>query len=317
MTSGEDLIRLAAGQLGLSRSDIIRIARTASRRYKVFRIAKRSGGERVIAQPARELKDLQYVLMEHVVSTLPVHDAAKAYRIGLSIRHNALAHAHNSFILKMDIKDFFGSIKAFDFRKHCERYASSLDDTAIDFCCQILFWREHQGESLKLSIGAPSSPMVSNSIVYLLDCTISEICSNESASYTRYADDLTFSSDDREVLTQIRDQVPLLLRKATYPTLYVNWGKTVLVSKRNRRTVTGLVLTNDRAVSLGHEKKRVIRATLHAFARGTLGPAQIEALRGQLAFCNSVEPDFLIRMRRKYGSTVLDALTKGPIRRSH
>jgi hypothetical protein len=315
--SGDDLAGLAARELGLSFSDVSRIVRTAPKRYKVYNIPKRSGGERTIAQPSRELKDLQYFLMARVLSALPIHPAATAYREGLNIRDNALPHVHSTVLLKMDLIDFFGSIKAFDFVQHCADNGLDLANDDMEFCCQVLFWRERRGEPLRLSIGAPSSPMLSNSIVYRMDCAIAELCAAEGVTYTRYADDLTFSSNQLEPIFKIRQSVPVLLRHLRYPILFVNHEKTVLVTKKYRRMVTGLVIANDESVSLGHERKRKLRATLHAFVRGALNEDDVQALRGQLAFCNSVEPEFLTRMRLKYGERTLDKIMKGPIRKRY
>jgi RNA-directed DNA polymerase len=74
---------------------------------------------REIAQPAREVKMLQRILIDHLLLTLPVHHAARAYRKGLSIRDNAAPHAGSHPILKMDFKDFFPSIRSSDWEKHC------------------------------------------------------------------------------------------------------------------------------------------------------------------------------------------------------
>lgn len=313
--NSDDLPALAANHLGLSRHDILLIARTAPDRYKVFKIPKRSGGDRLIAQPARELKDLQYFLMGRIVSRLPVHPAATAYRTGLSIRDNALPHVQSSALLKMDLTNFFGSIRALDFVRHCEAHGMHLPSRDMEFCCQVLFWRQRKDAPMQLSIGAPSSPMVSNTIVYEMDSLIAAICMTYQVAYTRYADDMTFSSTEPKLLIDIRQSIPRILGKLRYPKLQVNHEKTMLVTKKYRRTVTGLVISNDAAISLGHERKRRIRAMVHAFVRGELDEDDAQVLRGQLAFCKSVEPEFFGRMTAKYGEEVLYRITRQPIRK--
>src|SRR5437899_6746168 len=86
------------------------------------------------------------------------------------------------------------------------------------------------------------------------------------------------------------------------PKLTVNQKKTVRVTKAEARRVTGLVLTNDRKVSLGRETKRRIRAWMHHFVTGRLEAEQVLKLRGMLAYVNSVEPTFMRRLRKKYGA---------------
>jgi hypothetical protein len=89
------------------------------------------------------------------------------------------------------------------------------------------------------------------------------------------------------------------------PQLVLNAEKTVRVSKKRLRKVTGLVLTNEGQVSLGRDVKREIRAAVHYFLHGKLSREQALGLRGMLAYVNSVEPGFLNRLRVKYGSELI------------
>ncbi len=95
----ELLARLGASML-LSESELTRLIRSAPRRYKVYEIPKRTIGVRVIARPAKEVKALQYWVVEHLLSKLPVHPAATAYREGKNIADNAHPHRHGRFLLK-------------------------------------------------------------------------------------------------------------------------------------------------------------------------------------------------------------------------
>jgi hypothetical protein len=124
-------------------------------------------------------------------------------------------------------------------------------------------------------------------------------------NYTRHADDLSFSAAKSEDLQRVEETVLSWCDRSTSPRLAVNQKKTVRVSKRESRRVTGLVLTNDRKVSLGRDVKRTIRATLHHIATGRLALDDIQKLQGMLAYVNSVEPTFLRRLRKKYGSDVV------------
>ena len=305
---------LAARHLGLTQHDISRIVRNAPQRYKVFTIPKRNGGLRLVEQPARELKDLQYMLMEVLLQNFPVHDAAKAYRPGTSIRNNAEVHARSSAILKMDFVDFFHSVKARDFHSHCATLGVKLSSEDKIFCQQVLFRRGKDGQ-LRLSIGAPSSPMISNTIVFEMDRLIAELCQRDGVSYSRYADDLTFSGNDTKALLSLRTQIPKLLAGLSYPKLYLNNEKTVLVSKKHRRSVTGIILTNDGSVSIGRDKKRKIRAAVHSYLQGKLQGDEVGILRGQLAYCKSVEPSYIARLERKYGQLNIKSLMSGPIKK--
>src|SRR2546426_957415 len=112
-----DLLTRIGMAVLLPRKELRILIDSAPHRYKVYQIPKRAPGQfRTIAQPAKEVKALQYWVMKHVLSQFEVHPAATAYRKDLSILHNARPHTRGRFLLKMDFKDFFPSLRAYDFR---------------------------------------------------------------------------------------------------------------------------------------------------------------------------------------------------------
>ena len=287
----------------LPRNELMTLIRSAPRRYKVFQVPKKVPGQfRTIAQPAREVKVLQYWVMKHILSKFEIHTAAKAYRNGLSIVDNATPHTQGNVLLKMDFKDFFLSLKARDFRAFLMRMNSNLDGVEIDALCRILFWMPKGTSDLCLSIGAPTSPMLSNILMMKFDRRISAFCDTHNATYTRYADDLTFSADQFRTLELVEQTVLNVSRRSVGLALSVNPDKTVRVSRKDSRRVTGLVLTNDGKVSLGREEKRRIRVQMHYFVTDRLKTEQILQLRGMLAYVHSVEPSFMSRLNKKYGA---------------
>jgi RNA-directed DNA polymerase len=296
----------------LPRYELLQLIRSAPHRYKVFQIPKRTPGRfRTIAQPAREVKALQYWVMMNILNRFDVHPAATAYREDLSIADNARPHARGRFLLKMDFKDFFPSLKASDFRRFLKKNKANFDREEVGALCQILFWTPKGTTDLCLSIGAPTSPMLSNVLMMDFDRGISTFCAARSVAYTRYADDLSFSSARSEELQAVERAVLTWCRRFRTPALTVNQAKTVRVSKRDSRHVTGLVLTNDRRISLGRDEKRLIRARVHYFVTGRLDMEQILQLRGTLAYVKSVEPTFMRRLRKKYGASAIRACFKG------
>lgn len=303
------IIHLLIEETGLLESDLLRIVRNAPRRYKVFEIPKRSGGMREIAQPARELKMLQRVLVHHVLERLPIHDAARAYRSGMSIKDNALPHAGHGSILKMDFKDFFPSIVKNDWENYCRDHAV-LDLLDREISSQI-FFRRAKGESrLKLSVGAPSSPILSNILMFKFDKCVFEESAKRGVNYTRYADDLTFSGQSASLVKEMVHVVRSVLSVLAYPRLTVNEQKTILVTAKHRRVVTGVTLTNSGGLSLGRDRKRLISAQVHHALQGLLLPEAMGVLAGQLAFVNVVEPLFLDRLRERYGGEIIATIRK-------
>lgn len=302
------LSRLGAAML-LSEQELVRLVKSAPRRYKVFQIPKRASGQfREIAQPAKEVKALQYWVMDSVLSQFSVHQAATGYRQGQNIASNARPHVHGRFLLKLDFRDFFPSLKARDFKLFIAGRKTDLNDGEIEVLSRILFWKPKGTNEMRLSIGAPSSPLLSNILLADFDEQVTSFCSDLGVVYTRYADDLSFSADISSKLQQTEQMLMALCQSLQSPRLTVNTEKTVRVSKKKSRRVTGLVLSNDAKVSLGRDQKRRIRANVHHFVTGKLSRQQCLELRGTLAYVNSVEPSFLVRMREKYGSEAIRSI---------
>ncbi|HAV2264597.1 TPA: RNA-directed DNA polymerase, partial [Escherichia coli] len=101
-----ELLSYISKGLFLSEEEAKRYIVTIPRRYKIYPIAKRNGnGYRLIAQPARQVKALQKVVINHMLANLKVHENAFAYEADKSIRSNALMHCNNDYLLKMDFKN--------------------------------------------------------------------------------------------------------------------------------------------------------------------------------------------------------------------
>jgi RNA-directed DNA polymerase len=119
---------------------------------------------------------------------------------------------------------------------------------------------------------------------------------------------MTFSMEEKALRGYIRDEVERIVNSLAFPKLMLNERKTIFGSKAHRRTVTGLILSNDGTVSLGREKKRRIRAKIHSFIMGRLSEDERATLKGYLAYARSIEPGFVQRMERRYGSDVLKSI---------
>lgn len=286
------------------------IIRSAPYRYKVFEIDRKDRkSKRTIAQPAREVKDIQYWVMDKILSAFPCHGAAMAYRKGRSIATNAAKHAPARFLLKLDFKDFFHSITAEDFEAFLLRHDGiGLSREDVVRLKKILFWNRGRAGKLVMSIGAPSSPMLSNILMYEFDKKVQAFCSRRRVKYSRYADDLTFSTTRPNVLREVEVQVAEICERMDHPRLRLNTDKTVHASRGGARRVTGLVLANGGVVSLGRDRKRLIRAQVHRFLSGRLSPDEASQLRGMLAFVNSAEPSFIQTLRDRCGDAEIDRI---------
>lgn len=302
------LLQLLLREVPFEKEELLTIIATASRRYKVYQIPKRDGKSvRTIAQPAPEVKLLQRILHEKLIEKWPVHTAATAYVSEQSIADHVRRHVNSKYLLKLDFKNFFPSITAADIRQHARRH-SNLGEDDLDIFVNIVAWRNKLDHSFCLSIGAPSSPAISNSMMFEFDESISAFCKEKEVTYSRYADDLAFSTTHRDTLKEVEEEAHRLTLSIQSPKLTINEKKTVNVSKRYNRSLVGLTITPDKKVSLGRERKRDIRAKLYLYGKGYLNGEDVAHLRGLLAYAWSIEPTFIFSLAEKQGNELFAKL---------
>lgn len=291
----KELIDILAIRTRLPRADIELIIRSAPRRYKVYSIPKRSGGKRVIAHPARELKTIQRALIDCSPEQLQVHANATAYEVGTSILKNAQIHVGKPWLAKFDIKDFFNSITS----QHWSDFLQSImcPEEYLVISQQVFFWKPGRRNTTCLSVGAPSSPFASNRFMYSFDENISKYCQERDMKYSRYADDIAISADEKIDLKLLEKAVT-----SAFPfdeMFQLNKAKTLLAGPGQRRSVTGIILNNDGEVSLGRKRKRVVEAMVHSYSLGR-AKKSAEEISGHLAFLKMVDPRGYDRIYKRF-----------------
>lgn len=288
-------------RLGLSKERLELYASTCPRRYKKYRIPKRNGGFRNIAQPSKDLKVVQRILLnELLIKQMPIHKSATAYQAKHSILDNAKPHLKNKYLLKMDFRNFFPSITASGFSKYLIHHniIPKTEVGELELLSRIFFMWEQA--DLVLSIGAPSSPAISNAIMYSVDMQLSEMADTRNIAYTRYSDDLTFSTNVKDSLFVIPDLVAEILEKQSFLKIAINEDKTLFSSTKHNRHVTGVTITNNGTASLGRKRKREIKSRVFLTKHHELSEKERNKLKGLIAFANVVEPEFLEMLKRKY-----------------
>jgi len=304
-----NLITSLQEAFGLSEAKVLHLIARSPYSYKIYTIPKKSGGERVIAQPAKETKYIQHWLIENVFSRLPIHQCASAYRTGASIKLNAAAHRKNKYLSKFDFKNFFVSIREGDLINHFIRHLGA-DFSVVDLAriARLSCIRSKDTKRLTLSIGAPSSPILSNSIMFAFDEKVYQWCKERSITYTRYADDLAFSTNVKDICSDIEPMIIDVIKSLVYPSLLINRDKTIHLSKKTQRRVTGVVINNENELSIGRDRKRAISALIHRYSFGALSKDEVHSLQGMLGFARDIEPQFVFSMRKKYTSKLIDEI---------
>jgi RNA-directed DNA polymerase len=250
-----------------------------SAKYTTFTIAKRNGGVRIIQAPVPSLKLLQRKLSDLLLDCVDEINAATGrkdraahgFKRGRSIRTNAVKHRHRRWAFNIDLENFFptihfGRVRGFfisnkDFSLH-QDVATAIAQIACD------------GNALPQ--GSPCSPVISNLIAGILDVRLVALASAAGCTYSRYADDLTFSTNKPTFPSEIAIPVPslgvhtwepagplqTLIQRAGFT---INAAKTRMMYRNSRQDVTGLVV--NRKVNVRSEYRRTVRAMVHRLLR--------------------------------------------------
>ena len=298
-----------ARDLGVTTHFIVTFANGASHAYKTYYIPKKNGSFRTIDHPSKQLKAMQRWLLAYALNGLPVHAAAMAYSKKKSIFDNATLHASSSYLLRMDCKDFFPSITDEDLKLLIGNRPSTFStwqQYEIDLFCKLVC------KNGRLTIGAPTSPALSNAVCYDMDSQLSEISKKLGVTYSRYADDLFFSAKRPNVLATLEPIVVATVANLTVPrSLTINAAKTRHSSKRGTRRVTGITLGSNGKPYIGRQLKRKIRAMIHQV--DALDPTRRASLAGLIAYAGGFDPDFVNSLITKYGHSVVAKARNLPV----
>lgn len=236
--------------------------------YKEFDIPKRTGGTRRITAPTGKLKDVQKCISVLVAPYYQVPDCVHGFAEGKSVASNASMHTAKNYVLNIDLKDFFPTITYTRVVKSLKELG--FNDEVSDIIarlCTIPMWDE-QIQMLRNSLpqGSPASPLLSNIVCSTLDKRLTDLARRYGLTYTRYADDMTFSSDhcvyarDGAFLQELDD----IVRGCGFK---INEKKTRLQKKGSRQEVTGLIVC-DKVNTYRQFTKNLRAAVFHAETNG-------------------------------------------------
>ncbi|MEM7245337.1 MAG: reverse transcriptase domain-containing protein [Acidobacteriota bacterium] len=222
--------------------------------YQRFAIPKKTGGVRVISAPRPRLKWLQEWILRELLVDVPVHEAAHGFVAGRSIVTNATAHCGAEVLVNLDLADFFPTLT---YRRvkglfRSLGYSESLA-TIFGLACTEpevteveldgRTWHVHRGER-HLPQGAPTSPAITNLICRRLDARVTALARDLGFTYTRYADDFSFSSPSADA--DVGRLLGRLRRVLEAEGFVIHPEKTRVLRRGRRQEVTGLVINSGR-----------------------------------------------------------------------
>ncbi|AGF79254.1 Retron-type reverse transcriptase [Desulfocapsa sulfexigens DSM 10523] len=199
---------------------------------------------RTICEPLPSLKEIQRWILDNILSQVTISKFAKAYVVGFSIKDNARFHLRQKQVLRIDVKDFFPSIKGQNVFHIFKNIGYSAEVSAMLTGLTTL--------KNCLPQGAPTSPTLSNIFMNRCDARIAGYCLARKIRYTRYSDDLTFSGEFD--VGKLISFINMVFKDSG---LLLNKTKTKQMFKHQRQFTTGLVV-NER-INVCREKRRKLR----------------------------------------------------------
>lgn len=272
--------------------------------YIHFNLPKKTGGFRKISAPKPELKSAQIWILENILNKAQVHEAAHGFLTGKNIVTNAREHVGAELLINFDLENFFPSITY----KRVKGVFASMGYSEAVATVFALICTAHETEEIEidgktyfvglgerfLPQGSPASPAISNIISRRFDKSLTKIAENHGFRYTRYADDLTFSTENKDALiTKLMSQIRFVAEKQGFK---VNENKTRILRRGRQQEVTGIVV-NDK-ISIDRKTLRKFRAVLFQAENKGLenlhwgnSPDLIASLRGYANFVFMVDKE--------------------------
>jgi RNA-directed DNA polymerase len=218
-------------------------------RYRTFYIPKANGEKRRVDEPVEKLKSVQRWILRRILNKLPVHRAAQGFCRRRSILTNARKHLRKQVVVRIDAENFFPSITLKQARKVFLKagYPYTVANLLANLCSR----------DAVLPIGAPTSPALANQVCKKLDNRLWLLGRERKFRYSRYADDLVFSSSN----PKFASLVPFLKQVITEEGFRVNDDKLVIARRHKRQRVTGIVV--NRKPNVPRETVKWLRAAVH------------------------------------------------------
>jgi len=296
------------------------------RNYRYATLRRPGRPVRVIERPKQRLKETQRRILHEILDRIPVHDAAHGFTRGRSVQTHASEHTGRYVIVRLDLEDFFASIAAgrvygiLRTAGYPESVAYSLTALTTNVVASTL-WQSlprpvdssqinaHHRLGRRLATphlpqGAPTSPALANLAAYRLDRRLIGLAASLEISYSRYADDLTFSGPERLVRTTspLRRAVAEIARAEGF---MVNHSKSMLATHAGRQRVCGVIVNEH--LNVARSEYDVLKAILHN--SGVHGPASQNRqavpdfrahLLGRIAWIDSLNPQRGEKLRHQF-----------------
>jgi RNA-directed DNA polymerase len=273
-------------------------------------------GSRSVIKTSDKLKKYLRFIDRVILRNLNTnHEVVHSYVKGKSSITAVAGHAKSKYFFTTDIENFFPSIT----RKHVDLVLkSSVENIPIsdfenhlDHIASLLVWKG------TIPIGFPTSPQLSNAVLYEFDNKFQNHCMEIGLIYSRYSDDLIVSTDMSEKLQGIEGVVQACLDSCSQAAFQLKNDKTRFLHMGNKIRLLGLVITTDGRVTIDVKYKKRLESLLYFYVNDKVRfhdylthklKINKRSLFGLLHYANSVDPHYLNKLQKKYGSYALGSL---------
>lgn len=290
----------------LSKYTLYQLSEKSNFHYKKFPLKKKTGGTRTICQPSKNLKGLQSWILVNILNKLKVSDSCKGFEKGSSIGDNARPHINANCILTIDLSDFFGTVTDIQVYNVFKSIGyNKLISTMLTNICT------YDGS---LPQGSPCSPKLANLVTWKLDKRIQGFVGKRGITYTRYADDLSFSGLHPANTVQVLPVVKSIIEDEGFK---INPKKTRVAGASRAKIVTGLVISNNK-FGIGKTKYRILRSKIFHLTK----PKEqknidlLNEVNGWMAYLKSVDKSrfnkvfkYVSKLKKEHPKTLVYQIT--------
>jgi len=278
--------------------------------------------------PSQKLKKYQKFLSFFIFDLMKVNkDVVFSYRKGVSSYDAVYPHKESKYILSTDIKSFFLHISAENIKQLILKNKKNfliLEEEIEKYIDLIVYLVSYKNI---LPIGAPTSPKISNAYLFEFDSKLQMYCEQQGIIYTRYSDDFIFSSNEKKVFNRLIEAIQEIFVDLGLDKFELNAQKTKLQQKGSKIVLLGFIITPSGYITVDKKIKKDIETLFYFYLtdknkyqdflirtypikknrRRKNKITEIDVVSGVLSQINSVDKQFIVKLKKKYGSYLVNS----------
>lgn len=277
-----------------------------------------------IYRPNKKLKAYHTFLNLFIFEYLPINErTVYSYRKGFSVYHAVTKHSDSKYFYQTDISAFFASIDRSLIKRTILLGLASVPAADVENSIERILDLVCIEDSLP--IGLPSSAPLSNAALYAFDNEFEKCCEEKGLIYTRYSDDIIVSGNSKDALNEIDQDIQTRLISCVSEKLKLNPAKSKRFQIGGKVKILGLMILPGGKVTIDSKLKSEIEILLHFYTTDKVKfrdyieideQSAVGRITGFLNYANSIDPEYLSKLRRKFGATIIDTIMHRPLAKS-